>query len=74
MMMIPGAWEARRRPGGPVNVVEPLTSTPAQLATGRGGNEAGPETERPELPAWVRVSIFAATLLVAMWIAMTAFF
>lgn len=74
MMMIPGAWEARPRSGASVSVVEPLTSTPGQPATVRGGTEAGPETERPELPAWLKVSIFAGTLLVATWLAMTAFF
>jgi hypothetical protein len=68
IMMIPGEWEARRRPGAPVSVVnvvgvvDPATSGPKA------------ETERHELPGWIKVSIFAGTLLVAMWLAMTVFF
>ena len=75
-MMIPGAWEPRRRFGALVDAVEigePPVSAPAQPAASRGGNGSGPETPRPELPAWLKVSIFAATLLSAMWLAMAAF-
>ena len=77
-MMIPGAWEARRRSGNPVDVVEAPASAPKQPEAGRGGNEtlfAGPpDTEHPELPGWLKVSIFAGTLLTAMWLAMMVFF
>jgi hypothetical protein len=76
-MMIPGAWEARRQSGSAVDVVEPVTSAPKQPAASRDGNEAvfpGPDTERPELPGWLNVSIFAGTLLIAMWLAMMVFF
>jgi len=69
-MMIPGAWEARRRSSPAVDVVK----TPA---AGRGNNEtalAAPDVPPRELPRWGRVSIFAGTLIVAMWLAMTMFF
>jgi hypothetical protein len=66
-MMIPGAWEARRRSASPVDVVdvvrvarvlEPVTSAP----------------QRAELSGWLKVSIFVGTLLTAMWLAMAVFF
>jgi len=74
MMMIPGEWEPRRRSGaatvGPV--VEPLTSAPP-LEASRGDNGPAPDTERRELPVWLKVSIFAATLLGTMWLSMAVF-
>ena len=82
-MMIPGAWEARRQSGTPVSavgvvdVVEPLASAPKQPKASRGGNETlfpGPDTERAELSGWLKVSLFAGTLLTAMWLAMIVFF
>jgi hypothetical protein len=76
-MMIPGAWEARRRSGNIADVVEPLSPAPRQREASRGGNETsfpGPDTERPEPPSWLKVSIFAGTLLTAMWLAMMVFF
>jgi hypothetical protein len=77
IMMIPGAWEARRRSGNIADVVEPLSSAPAQLEADRGGKDTsfpGADTERPEPPGWLKVSIFAGTLLTAMWLAMMVFF
>ena len=76
-MMIPGAWEARRRSGNPVDVVQAPASAPKQPEAGQGGNETlspGPDTERTEPPGWLKVSIFAGTLLTAMWLAMMVFF
>jgi hypothetical protein len=70
--MIPGAWEARPRSG---TVVAPLTSGPTRPADSPGGDRAeGPETQPAELPGWLKVSIFAAALLAAMWLAMAMFF
>jgi hypothetical protein len=34
----------------------------------------GPETQPAELPGWLKVSIFAAALFAAMWLAMAMFF
>ena len=83
-MMIPGAWEARRRsgpavgsglaggPGLAINVVK----TPSASHGSPGSNDTlpAPDTRPRELPGWVRVSIFGGTLLIAMWLAMTMFF
>lgn len=76
-MMIPGGWEPRPRlppkpgtPADPVNAVAPLPQAPRQSAESRDGNGPGPETQRPELPIWLKTSIFTATLLAAMWLAM----
>jgi len=69
--MIPGAWEPRPRSGA---VVEPLTSVPRRPADSPGGNRSGRDTLRAELPSWLKVSIFAATLLAVMWLAMAMFF
>jgi hypothetical protein len=71
MMMIPGAWEPRRRSGA---VVEPPASAPRPPADGRGGSGQEPQTQRAELPTWLRVSIFTAMLVAAMWLVMTVFF
>jgi hypothetical protein len=70
-MMIPGAWEPRPRTAA---VVEPLGSVPQPPADNRSGTGLEPETPRAELPGWLKVSIFAGTLLVAMWLAMALFF
>jgi len=69
--MIPGAWEPRPRSAA---VVEPLASMPQPPADSRSGTGLGPETQPAELPGWSKVSIFAGTLLVAMWLAMALFF
>ena len=69
-MMIPGAWEARRRSSPAVEVVK----TPA---ASRRSNETvlpAPDTQPRELPRWGRVSIFAGTLIIVMWLAMAMFF
>jgi hypothetical protein len=70
-MMIPGAWESRRRSGAPVNPVNlanPVNPVnPVNLM-----NLANPVN--PELASWIKVSIFAGTLLTAMWLAMMLFF
>jgi hypothetical protein len=65
--MIPGAWEPGRRSH---SVAEPATAAPKQRADSRGGNGSRPDTQRPELPGWLNVSIFAATLLAATWLVM----
>ncbi len=70
-MMIPGAWEPRPRSGA---VVEPLTSASKQPTESRVGNGSGADTQRTELRSWLKVSIFTATLLAAMWLAMAVFF
>ena len=70
-MMIPGAWEPRPQS---VAVVAPLAPAPKPPADSRGGHPSGPDSQRAELPSWLKVSIFAATLLVAMWLAMAVFF
>ena len=70
-MMIPGTWEPRRRSGA---VVEPLTSASKQPAESRVANGSGADTQRTELPSWLKASIFTATLVVAMWLAMAVFY
>ena len=67
MMMIPGEWESRPRS---VAAVEPLPAPPRQPADSPGGNAPQPVARRGELPGWLRVSIFAATLLAATWLVM----
>jgi hypothetical protein len=77
VMMIPGAWEPRGRSGAPgsvVNVVEGVDPLPAASRAGNQTVFPGPDTQRSELPGWLKVSIFAATLLTVMWLAMTVFF
>jgi hypothetical protein len=69
-MMIPGAWEPRPRSGA---VVAPPASTPRRSADGSGGNGSERDTQRAELPSWLKVSIFAATLLAATLLVMTVF-
>lgn len=64
-MMIPGAWESRRRPVASVNLANPVNpANPVNLAN----------PVNPELASWIKVSIFAGTLLTAMWLAMMLFF
>jgi hypothetical protein len=72
-MMIPGAWEPRRRSAVAVNPASEVTLPPSPAATG-GGSESRPHTQSAELPGWLKLSIFTATLLAAMWLAMTVFF
>lgn len=62
--MIPGAWESRRQStAAPVEVV-------AVVADSRVREVSQPVAQRAELPGWVKASIFAATLLGAMWLVM----
>jgi hypothetical protein len=69
-MMIPGAWEPRPRSGA---VVESLASAPRRSADRPASSESGRDTQRAELPSWLKVSIFAATLLAATLLVMTVF-
>ena len=75
-MMIPGAWEPRPRS---IAVVAPLILAPKAPSDSRVGS-SGPALSgvegpaRAELPGWLKVSIFAATLLAATWLAMAMFF
>ena len=73
MMMIPGAWEPRRRSAVAVDPAsdDTLASPPAAIG---GGSEWRPDIQPAELPNWLKVSIFTATLLAAMWLVMTVFF
>lgn len=74
MMMIPGTWEPRRRSGAADAAVEPLTSGPRPAADSPGGNGPESDTRRAEPPGWLKASVFGATLLAAMWLAMWAIF
>jgi hypothetical protein len=74
MMMIPGTWEPRRPPAVAVNGGVPLPSTPKQPVASAGGGTWQPAIQRPELPNWLKLSLFTATLVAAMWLAMTVFF
>ena len=69
-MMIPGAWEPRPRSGA---VVESFTSAPRRSADRPARSGSGRDTQRAELPSWLKVSIFAATLLAATLLVMTVF-
>ena len=79
MTMIPGAWEPRRPAA---SVQPPVALGPVLPVESGGGHGSGPAliaarghaTERAELSSWIRVSIFAGTLLAATWIAMAMFF
>jgi hypothetical protein len=73
--MIPGAWETRPRshaavadsaPGSPYG---PVASVPAGSADRRSSDRER-DTQRPELAAWLEMSIVAAALLAAMLFAM----
>jgi hypothetical protein len=78
-MMIPGAWEPRRRSGASVAESStsprygPFTSVP-NGPTDRRGNESGGDTQLNALrwPPWLKVSIYAAALLAAKLLAMWA--
>jgi hypothetical protein len=74
-MMIPGAWEPRQRPpaavteASPGSAYAPTASVPNGSADTRD-RQAETNSERPDLPTWLELSIFAAALLVATWLAM----
>jgi len=70
MVMIPGAWEPRLRSAA---VPPPVALAPSPPVAAPG-DSAPAEARRAELPAWMKVSIFAGTLLAATWIAMALFF
>ena len=61
IMMIPGALEPRRSVTA-VSVVGAVDVADTRPADGRGGKGSELDTERPELPSWLKVSIFAAKL------------
>jgi hypothetical protein len=63
-MIIPGAYDARPRPVAVPNVVR----------ESRTGDDVEPTARRRELPGWLKASIFAATLLIVMWLSMAVFF
>jgi hypothetical protein len=68
-MMIPGAWEHRR----PSEALPSMTIVTAkQPAATRAGSERPPQI--PGMSNWLELSIFTATLIAAMWMAMTVFF
>ena len=65
-MMIPGQWE---RGKGVAAGPPPSAPTPSPRADA-GHQAATAEVGRLELPAWLRVPVFAAALLAATWLAM----
>ena len=71
MNMIPGAWEPRRKP---TTVDARDTADAAPTAPSRGAAPIEPAPQRRELPGWLQLAIFAATLLAATWLAMMMFF
>jgi hypothetical protein len=68
MMMIPGALEPRRAVV-PMSAVAVVNRLPAD----RRADVSEPDVERHELAGWLKMSIFAATLLAAMWLTMVVF-
>ena len=66
-MMIPGQWEGRPRTAAAVEV--PLSATLQAPLNGRVGDASTPRPRR-ELPAWLRVTSFAAILLAVSWLVM----
>jgi len=69
MMMIPGGWESRRpsEARGSHAAIKPPAAT-------TGGSEPPTELQPRGMSNWLELSIVAATLLAAMWFAMTIFF
>ena len=63
-MMIPGAYDGHPRP----------VTTPTLVETTRTSDDVAPAAQRRELPGWLKASVFAATLLVVMWLTMAVFF
>jgi hypothetical protein len=70
MTMIPGAMEPRRPSSAAGNPAAPADRVYARVPTARP-SEA--KVQRRELPGWLRVSIFAAVLIAAMWLVMSVF-
>jgi hypothetical protein len=71
MTMIPGTWEARRKPTA---VDQPMTAAAPAPPASRSAAPPEPPPQRRELPGWLQVTIFAVTLLAATWLAMMMFF
>ena len=70
-MMIPGAWEPRRAIGGSSFDDD----CDCQTTSGHWRrSDRPPQIQRPGMANWLELSIFTATLLAAMWLAMTVFF
>lgn len=67
MAMIPGAYERRDR-AGPAE--ERAAAAPMPLGGSHLPTVSAPMGPRGELPAWLRIALFAATLLAATWLAM----
>jgi hypothetical protein len=70
MTMIPGAMEPRRPSSAVGNPAAPADRIYARVPDGRP-SEA--KVQRAELPGWLKVSIFAAMLIAAMWFVMSVF-
>jgi ferric-dicitrate binding protein FerR (iron transport regulator) len=66
-MMIPGQFEGTPRMA--VAVAAPVPPMPA-LVTGPAAGGSPQHPQRRELPGWVKVAIFAATLLAVTWVVM----
>ncbi len=67
MAMIPGAYERRDRT---TPVEEHAAKAPRPLGGSRLLTVSAPTVPRAELPAWLRIALFAVTLLAATWVAM----
>ena len=67
MAMIPGAYERRDR-ASPVE--EHAATAPRPLGGSRLPTVSAPMVPRREWPAWLRIALFAVTLLAATWLAM----
>lgn len=67
MAMIPGAYERRDRVG---LVEERAAAAPRPLGGSRRPTVSAPTVPRAELPTWLRIALFAVTLLAATWVAM----
>jgi hypothetical protein len=65
-MMIPGQYERPSRTAAAA--VTPVP--PTALSPIGGGGESPRHPQRRELPGWLKVAIFAATLLAATWVVM----
>lgn len=68
--MIPGAWEPRPQSMAPGATGAPIDRVYERVKSGR---VSAPDAQRAELPSWLKVSIVAAVLIAAMWLAMSVF-
>jgi len=70
MTMIPGAMEPRR----PLSAdAKPADAVYARVAGSRPSEANVQRVELPGWPGWLKVAIFAAVLIAAMWLAMSVF-